>query len=910
MTTSSVEPANTSSLAKSYDPQQVETRLYAEWEAQGLFAPPVTAQSEERPFSLVIPPPNVTGVLHMGHALDCTIQDILVRWHRMSGDATLWMPGMDHAGIATQNVVERHLREAKLPGREEMGREAFVAKVTEWSDARKNDIAAQFKKLGISPDWSRQRFTLDDGLSKAVRHAFVHLYNKSLIVRDTYIVNWCPRCVSAISDIETEYKDEDGSLWEIRYPVVPEEREGLTGPLEVIVVTTRPETLYGDVAVAVNPQDSRYAALIGKKVQLPLTERKIPVIADDYVDSSFGTGVLKITPAHDPNDYEIGKRHNLESIRVIDERGRIALEDFIPGEIRGLDRQAAKQRTEALLQESGYLVSKKDHAHRVGHCQRCQTVIEPLLSQQWFVKTKPLAERCLQSHAAGEIRFIPERWTKDYLRWLTDIQDWCISRQLWWGHRIPAWHCDACGKISVALEDPTVCQHCQSDEIQQDNDVLDTWFSSGLWPFSTMGWPDTEASDFKRFYPTNVLVTGFDIIFFWVARMTMLGLELTGQSPFETVYIHGLIRDEKGQKMSKSKGNTIDPVLMIDELGCDAFRFGLTSLITYGGQDIKLAKEKMEQGRLFANKLWNATRFVLMNICPEDGSPAVDTLSIDTMALTLMDRWILSRYHTAVQEANRLLGDYKFGELADTLYEFTWNGFCDWYVEAAKTQMRDEITRANTQRILFHVLDGILRLLHPIMPYVTEELSSKLPHRRTASIMIDTYPQAELSLIQPEVSLQIDHVLEVVRAIRNIRQQYAVPHPQAVPVRIVSPDAQERTALEAGRGILERFVTLASLTVSETLNVVETAQSAINVVGHSRIIVPLEGLIDIEQERSRLEKKTEVLLKEQKQLFGMLANLEFLERAPIAVVEKNKARLHELNQQLKTLEDQLAQLSG
>lgn len=899
-------------LPKSYEPKAVEARLYAWWEEQGYFNPDrLAASSPEKPeaetFSLVIPPPNVTGVLHMGHALDSTIQDILVRWRRMLGCRTLWLPGMDHAGIATQNVVERNLRAQGLPDREEMGRETFIEVVWEWANARRADIAGQFKRLGVSPDWSRTRFTLDEGLSRAVRHAFVHLYRKGLIEQGTYIVNWCPRCVSAISDIETDYVDEEGSLWEIAYPLIdaPPMADGHQPAL--VVATTRPETLFGDAAVAVHPDDARYAGYIGKKVRLPLTDREIPVIADTHVDATFGTGALKITPAHDPNDFEIARRHQLEPIWAIDERGCLKAESFIPEEIHGLERFDARQRTEALLAQGGFLVRRKEHAHRVGHCQRCQTTIEPLLSKQWFVKTRTLADRCLESLAAGELRFIPERWTKDYVRWLTDIQDWCISRQLWWGHRIPAWHCGECRGITVALEDPAQCEHCGSSAIRQDTDVLDTWFSSGLWPFSTMGWPDENAEDFRRFYPTDVLVTGFDIIFFWVARMTMLGLELTGRSPFGTVYIHGLIRDEKGQKMSKSKGNTVDPVELIDEVGCDGFRFGLTGLITYGGQDIRLSRDKIDQGRLFANKLWNASRFVLMNIDPAEGEP-VDDQPIDTALLSMIDRWILSRYNTAVREATRLLTEYKFSELADTLYEFVWNGFCDWYVEAAKPQMRDPVLRANTQRILAHVLSGIVRLLHPIMPYITEEIYDKLPHRPTESVMIAAWPQPDESLINSDVSRRIDYVLDVVRAIRNIRQQYHVPHPQAVSVRVVTTESAEREALEDGQEIIRRFIALESLDVCE-LPDSKTEHSAVNVVGHSRIIVPLEGLIDIAQERERILKKAEGLRREQDQLFKMMGNFEFLERAPVDVVEKNKSRLQEVNRQLKTLEEQLDSLA-
>jgi valyl-tRNA synthetase len=897
---------SSNTLSKTFEPKEVESSIYSYWEENHLFKPEVHPDATNK-FSLVIPPPNVTGVLHMGHALDCTIQDILVRWHRMLGDKTLWMPGMDHAGIATQNVVERNLRENGKPGKDELGREAFMNLVWEWANARKNDIANQFKRLGISPDWERQRFTLDEGLSQAVRHAFVHLYNKGLIYQGTYIVNWCPRCVSAISDIETDYVDEESFLWEIAYPLADGHATFEPGHPSLVVATTRPETMFGDVAVAVNPEDPRYSQYIGKTVHLPLTNREIPIIADSYVDISFGTGALKITPAHDPNDFKIAQQHGLDPVWVIDERGRIKSEDFMPEEIRGLDRFDARQRTEALLEQQGFLIRKREHSHRVGHCQRCQTTIEPLLSKQWFVKTKPLADRCLKSLADGEIQFIPERWTKDYTRWLTDIQDWCISRQLWWGHQIPAWHCADCRGVTVALEDPSECSHCHSTQIAQDTDVLDTWFSSGLWPFSTMGWPDTNAPDYKNFYPTDVLVTGFDIIFFWVARMTMFGLELTDKSPFHTVYIHGLIRDEKGQKMSKSKGNTVDPVELIDETGCDGFRFGLTSLITYGGQDIKLAKDKIDQGRLFANKLWNASRFVLMNIQPENGE-AVDNQPIDTAQLSLMDQWILSRYNTAVQQANRLLSEYKFGELADTLYEFVWNGFCDWYVEYAKKQMQEPELRANTQRILLHVLTGIVKLLHPIMPYITEAIYQKLPHRQSESIMVALFPQANEQLIDAGISERIDYVLEVVRALRNIRQQYTVPHQQPINTTIVTVEVLEREAIETGHSILRHFIRLDNLDVQDTING-KAEHAAVNVVGHSRILVPLAGLIDIGQELDRVRKKMTTLLKEQEQLYKMMGNFEFLERAPVDVVEKNKARLQEVNKQVKALEEQLASLS-
>lgn len=891
-----------STLSKSYEPQAVERTIYQFWESNQLFKPE-NIPSPQGKFSLVIPPPNVTGVLHMGHALDSTIQDMLIRWHRMLGHKTLWMPGTDHAGIATQNVVERNLR-AEGKSKDSLGREAFLEHVWEWVNARKGDIFEQFKRLGVSPDWERQRFTLDEGLSKAVRHAFVKLYKDDLIYQGTYVVNWCPRCTSAISDVETDYADEESALWEIAYPL----SDGIG---TIVVATTRPETMFGDVAVAVNPEDPRYKAFIGKTVTLPLTDRQIPVIADDYVDTAFGTGALKITPAHDPNDFKIGQAHGLTPLWILDIHGKLKAEPTVPAALHGADRFEARQKVETMLAEGGYLVRKLDHNHRVGHCQRCQTTIEPLLSKQWFVKTRPMADECLKALEKGKMRFIPERWTKDYVRWLTDIQDWCISRQLWWGHQIPAWNCNTCLKVTVSESDPTECSHCQSKDIQQDPDVLDTWFSSGLWPFSTMGWPDTNAQDYKDFYPTDVLVTGFDIIFFWVARMTMFGHYFTGQSPFHTVYIHGLIRDEKGQKMSKSKGNVVDPVELIDEIGCDGFRFGLASLITYGGQDIKLAKDKLELGRVFSNKLWNASRFVLMNLEAQQTDtgnfPAVDEQPIDVNLLSDMDRWILSRYNRTVEKVNVQFGEYRFGETADLLYEFVWNGFCDWYVEYAKKQLKDPALSANTKRVLLHVLTGTLKLLHPIMPYITEEIYQKLPHKDAKSIMISHFPQADTALIDEQLNEKTDFILETVRAIRNIRQEYNVPHQQGVQVMIESPEAMEREALLNGLPIIQHFVRVERLDVSDKPNS-SNKQAGVNVVRHSRVMIPLEGLIDVKTEVDRLGKKRIALAKEQEQLYKMLSNFEFLEKAPPEVVEKNQARLNEIGQQLKVLDEQLQSL--
>jgi len=623
-------------LPTAYNPKETEEKIYKFWEENDCFKADVSNPNPA--YSIVIPPPNVTGVLHMGHALDGTLQDILIRYHRMLGYAALWLPGTDHAGIATQNVVEKKLREEGL-SRHDLGREKFLRVVWDWANDHKSRILGQFKRLGASFDLSRERFTLDEGCSKAVKEVFVDLYNKGLIYKGSYIVNWCPRCRSAISDIETEYVTEQGHLWEISYPL--KDKYGA-----IVVATTRPETMFGDVAVAVNPNDLKYSDMIGQTVALPLTGREIPIIADEAVEIGFGTGALKITPAHDPNDYEIGKRHGLKPLWVMDIDGKLVDNELVPQELRGLDRYEARKKAVEMIEKHGLLVRVVPHEHNVGHCQRCGETVEPYLSEQWFVKMEPLAKRPIEAISTGELNFIPERWTKIYLDWMENIRDWCISRQLWWGHQIPAYYCDDCGEMIVATKKPEKCTKCPSSNITQDTDVLDTWFSSALWPFSTMGWPDTNAPDFNKFYPTSTLVTGFDIIFFWVARMVVMGYQFTDKSPFKNVYIHGLIRDEHGQKMSKSKGNTIDPVEIIDKYGSDALRFTLTSLVTYGGQDIKVSDDRFEYGRNFANKIWNASRFVLMNLQDMD-----DNL-IDTSNLTIADRWILHRYNETVKEVN------------------------------------------------------------------------------------------------------------------------------------------------------------------------------------------------------------------------------------------------------------------
>jgi valyl-tRNA synthetase len=901
-------------MPTAYQPKALESLCYEFWLNQNLFDPDVALQAwfdakgEAPPedtsnvphFSMVIPPPNVTGTLHMGHALDNTIQDVFARWHRMQGHRTLWMPGTDHAGIATQSIVERRLKAGEVDGfpkgtiRHDLSRDAFIEEVWKWAKSCQGNIQSQFQRLGISPDWSRSRFTLDEGLSEAVKKTFVDLYEASLIYRGERIVNWDPATQSAISDIETDYTDEEGYLWHIAYPLTH-------GGGELVVATTRPETLFGDVAVAVNPNDERYAKYIGQTVLLPLTGRSIPVIGDDYVEIDFGTGALKITPAHDPNDFEVGQRHGLTPLRIFNDKAELLPLDFIPQSLHGLDRWAVRQEVEALLEGQGYLHDKKAHAHRVGRAQRSGEVIEPLLSKQWFVKTEPLAKTCLEAFEKGELQFVPDRWAKEYLRWMNNITDWCISRQLLWGHRIPAWYHNETGELYVGTTPPP-----NEADWTQDPDVLDTWFSSGLWPFSTMGWPDESASDLQAFYPTSMLVTGFDIIFFWVARMTMLGHQLTKVSPFKTVYIHGLIRDEKGQKMSKSKGNTIDPVTVIEGNGCDGFRFALINLITYGGQDIKLSKDKLEQGKLFSNKLWNASRFVLMNL--ESGSIAE---TLDTSLLADMDRWILGRYEFVVREANRMLNEHRLGEYAQLLLEFVWYQFCDWYIEYAKAPMKseDEALKANTRFILHQVLEGILKLLHPIMPYITEVIWQKLPLKKGISISVSAFPQQpSLHFHNSNLNEEVSFLLGVVRILRQIRQQYNVPPSKPVDVFFEASEGQDYRVLQRTEETLRHFVALNEIRIERQIEE-KPSQVATGVVGHCRIMIPLAGLIDVAQEMARLNKQQATLLKDQQKLMGMLDNPKFLERASEEVIQKNKQALAEVNQQLRLLEEQLAGLS-
>ena len=875
-----------------YDAKSTEEKMYKFWEDGEYFK--ADAHSKKPPFTIVIPPPNVTGVLHMGHALDGTLQDILTRYHRMSGYEALWVPGTDHAGIATQAVVEKQLRKEGLT-RHDLGREEFLKRTWAWANEHKSAILNQFKRLGASFDRSRERFTFDEGCSEAVKEVFVTLYNKGLIYKGAYIVNWCPRCQSAISDIETEYETEQGHLWEISYPLV-----GEAGA--IIVATTRPETMFGDVAIAVNPSDKKYSELIGKTVMIPLSGRQIPIIADEYVDKSFGTGAVKITPAHDPNDYEVGKRHNFKPIWVIDEEGKMKSCAEVPLDYQGLDRYEARKKVVDMLSYNNFLLRVKDHEHNVGKCQRCNTTIEPLLSEQWFVKMGPLAKEAIAAVKDGRIEFIPERWEKNYLGWMENIRDWCISRQLWWGHQIPAYYHKQTGEMVVAKENP------DPENYVQDTDCLDTWFSSGLWPFSTMGFPNAETDDYKKFYPTSVLVTGFDIIFFWVARMITMGLEFTGKAPFSKVYIHGLIRDEKGQKMSKSKGNTIDPVQIIDKYGCDALRFTMTSLCTYGGQDIKVSDERFEYGRNFANKIWNASRFVMMNL------EGVDNKAIDKSKLTLVDKWILNQLNETAKTVNQNMKEYRIGEIAHTLYDFFRSEYCDWYVEIAKIQLQDPELKANTQRVLRYVLDMSLRMLHPIMPHITEEIWQDIKaisgfgadEDVPSALIIADFPVYKEEWAFPKEAEEMNLVFETIKSLRNVRQSFNIPTSATVDVEIRA-NGKEKEIFGEIEAYIHRLAKVNNIAYAN-LDAPVPPKSATAVVSSSKLIVPLADLIDLAAEVKRQEKKLEKLTNEKNSLLGRMKNEKFVANAPKELVEQTNARIEEIIVQEGVIKDLIESL--
>ena len=879
-------------LPKVYEPREVEGRVYEMWEKNGCFEG--HRDPDKRPFTIVMPPPNVTGQLHMGHAMDCTLQDILIRFKRMQGYAALWVPGTDHAGIATQIKVEEELRKSEGLTRYDLGREKFLERVWDWKHKFGNRIVEQQKKLGASCDWSRARFTMDEGLSNAVRHVFVSLYNKGLIYKGSRIINWCPHCVTALSDAEVEYKEKPGHLWHIRYPIAGEEGRYVT------VATTRPETMLGDTGVAVNPEDGRYRDIVGKKCILPLVNKEIPIVADAYVAMEFGTGCVKMTPAHDPNDFEVGLRHNLESIRVLDDNGKV-VEGY--GRYSGMDRYEARKAIVADLEEQGYLVKVEEHTHNVGTCYRCGTDVEPIISAQWFVKMEPLAREALRVVNDGEVKFVPDRFSKIYTNWMENVHDWCISRQLWWGHRIPAWTCEDCGEMTVSETDPTECQHCHSTHIRQEEDVLDTWFSSALWPFSTLGWPNESSEDFKYFYPTDVLVTGYDIIFFWVARMIFSACEHTGKPPFHTVFIHGLVRDDKGRKMSKSLGNGIDPLEMADQYGADALRF---NLITGNspGNDMRFYTERCEAMRNFANKIWNASRFLMMNL-------TIDRCELPGR-LELEDKWILSKLNSVIPEVTENMERYELGVAAQKVYDFIWDSYCDWYIELTKTRLQgeDEDSKLRAQQVLCYVLTETLKLLHPFMPFITEEIWQALPHSGDY-LMLQQWPQHRAELDFPEEEKAMELIMDAIRGVRARRAEMNVPPSKKAQLTV---STLERAVFEQGIPFLKRLAYASDVTVEGVADAgsddAMTAQGMVTVTTHAaRLFMPLAELVDLEKEKARIEKELKKNRAELDKLEAKLGNPGFVNKAPAHVVEAEQDRAEKLRALLAKLEESAASMA-
>ena len=879
-------------LPKIYDPREVEGRIYEMWEQNGCFEG--HRDPDKKPFTIVMPPPNVTGQLHMGHAMDSTLQDILIRFKRMQGYAALWVPGTDHAGIATQIKVEEELRKSEGLTRYDLGREKFLERVWDWKHKFGNRIVEQQKKLGASCDWSRARFTMDEGLSNAVRHVFVSLYNKGLIYKGSRIINWCPHCVTALSDAEVEYKEKPGHLWHIRYPIAGEEGRYVT------VATTRPETMLGDTGVAVNPEDGRYRDIVGKKCILPLVNKEIPIVADAYVDMEFGTGCVKMTPAHDPNDFEVGLRHNLESIRVLDDNGKV-VEGY--GRYSGMDRYEARKAIVADLEEQGYLVKVEEHTHNVGTCYRCGTDVEPIISAQWFVKMEPLAREALRVVNDGEVKFVPDRFSKIYTNWMENVHDWCISRQLWWGHQIPVWYCDDCGHMTVSRQDPTVCEKCGSAHIQRDPDVLDTWFSSALWPFSTLGWPNESSEDFKYFYPTDVLVTGYDIIFFWVARMIFSACEHTGKPPFHTVFIHGLVRDDKGRKMSKSLGNGIDPLEMADQYGADALRF---NLITGNspGNDMRFYTERCEAMRNFANKIWNASRFLMMNL-------TIDRCELPGR-LELEDKWILSKLNSVIPEVTENMERYELGVAAQKVYDFIWDSYCDWYIELTKTRLQgeDEDSKLWAQQVLCYVLTETLKLLHPFMPFITEEIWQALPHSGDY-LMLQQWPQHRAELDFPEEEKAMELIMDAIRGVRARRAEMNVPPSKKAQLTV---STLERAVFEQGIPFLKRLAYASDVTVEGVADAgsddAMTAQGMVTVTTHAaRLFMPLAELVDLEKEKARIEKELKKNRAELDKLEAKLGNPGFVNKAPAHVVEAEQDRAEKLRALLAKLEESAASMA-
>lgn len=874
------------SMPTKYNPQETEAKWYDFWLEKECFK--ANPESGKEPYTIVIPPPNVTGKLHLGHAWDTTLQDMLTRVKRMQGYDVLWLPGMDHAGIATQAKVEGKLREEGI-SRYDLGREKFLEKAWEWKEEYATTIRQQWSKLGLGLDYSRERFTLDEGLSKAVRKVFVDLYKKGLIYRGEYIINWDPQTKTALSDIEVIYKDVQGHFYYMAYPLT----DG-SGTIEI--ATTRPETMLGDTAVAVNPKDERYQHLIGKTVTLPIVGREIPIIADEYVDMEFGSGVVKITPAHDPNDFEVGNRHDLPRILVMNEDGTM---NENAGKYNGMDRFECRKQIVKDLQEQGVCFKMEDHLHSVGHSERSGAVVEPYLSTQWFVKMQPLADAAIAlQNEDGKVNFVPERFEKTYLHWIENVRDWCISRQLWWGHRIPAWYHKETGEVYVGMEDPT-----DKENWLQDEDVLDTWFSSALWPFSTMGWPDVDAEDFKRYYPTDVLVTGYDIIFFWVARMIFQGIEFTGKRPFKDVLIHGLVRDSEGRKMSKSLGNGVDPMEVIEKYGADALRYFLVTGSS-PGNDLRFYWEKVESIWNFANKIWNASRFALMNM---------DGMTYEELDLSgeksVADRWILTRLNETIEDVTRLVGAYEFGEVGRALYNFIWDDFCDWYIEMAKLPLYgdDEAAKKTTRSILAYVLDQTMRLLHPFMPFITEEIWQHLPHEGV-SITQTSWPEVRQDLHDEDSVKQMNLLIEVIRAVRNVRAEVNTPMSKEVDIFMKPANEQVAHVLVNNQTYLDKFCRPRQLTIDVALKAPEKSMSS--VVSNVELFFPLEGLLNIEEEMERLEKELEKLNKEVERVQKKLSNEKFVSKAPAHVVEEERAKEKDYVQQRETVRARLEELQG
>ncbi|MDX2098131.1 MAG: valine--tRNA ligase [Leptolyngbyaceae cyanobacterium bins.59] len=907
--------ATTPTLSTQYDPKTTEAKWQQAWEEKEVFKADPSREGD--PYCIVIPPPNVTGSLHMGHAFDNALMDVLVRYHRMKGRNTLWLPGTDHASIAVSAILDRELRQQKKT-RFEVGREAYLKRAWEWKEASKGTIVGQLRRLGVSVDWSRERFTMDEGLSRAVVEAFSRLYEEGLIYRGQYLVNWCPASQSAVSDLEVENKDVAGHLWHFRYPLTD-------GSGFVEVATTRPETMLGDTAVAVNPEDDRYQHLIGKTLTLPIMNREIPIIADEYVDASFGTGCVKVTPAHDPNDFEMGKRHNLPFINILNKDGSL---NENAGEFQGQDRFVARKNVVARLEADGFLVRTEDYKHSVPYSDRGKVPIEPLLSTQWFVKIKPLADRTLEFlDQKGEPVFVPDRWTKVYRDWLVNLRDWCISRQLWWGHQIPAWYAvsETGGQITddtpfvVARSEAAALEQAKAKfgegvQLERDPDVLDTWFSSGLWPFSTMGWPD-QTADLERYYPTTTLVTGFDIIFFWVARMTLMAGHFTGKMPFKYVYIHGLVLDENGEKMSKSKNNGIDPLLLIDQYGTDALRYTLIRAVAGAGQDIRMAynrktneSESVEASRNFTNKLWNAARFVMMNL--EDQAPA-QLGTPNPEALELSDRWILSRFHQVTRQVHEYFDRFGLGEAAKSLYEFTWGDFCDWYIELVKSRLQgeDAVSRQSAQQTLAYVLEGILTLLHPFMPHITEEIWHTLTQASEDEFLaVRSYPEPDETRINSDLEQQFDLLIEVIRTIRNLRAAADIKPSVKVQAILQSASDREREILNNSQAYIRDLAKVEQLTISEPQEMPDQDEAIVGVAGTVQVLVPLMGVVDAGAMKAKLERELKKLEAEIAALSARLSNEGFVKRAPAQVVQETRDALEEANKQAEILRERLKRL--